>query len=62
MPPARVILDAAEAADLPALVDWLTWADPNGCHTAEAAIADECDPHTRESALVAVRDMLDGEL
>lgn len=37
---------------------WLQWCDPNGCHTAENAIAEGFDPYTEETAWPALADML----
>lgn len=31
------------------IAGWLQWCDPNGSHTRDLALADDCDPYDDES-------------
>lgn len=31
------------------IAEWLQWCDPNGSHTSDLAIADDCNPYDDES-------------
>lgn len=39
---------------------WLQWNDPNGCHTAELAAAEDIEPYDEERAWEALAEMLEG--
>jgi len=39
---------------------WLQWCDPNGCHTAELALGDGCEPYDAGSVWEALAEMLSG--
>lgn len=42
-----------------ALIAWLQWNDPNGCHTDALAEVEGIDPYTTETAWDALREMID---
>ena len=54
------MLQLGECAPLPSLIAWLQWVDPNGSHEDGLAVGDSFQPHTRESALQTMYDLLSG--
>lgn len=46
------------ASTAEAIARWLQWCDPNGCHTADLARAEDCDCYDDESAWDALSQML----
>lgn len=47
------------ASDLPRLLAWLAWCDPDGIHTTTARAHDGLPPHTPETAWEAIAETLE---